>query len=231
MALVIIDVIALWRILLETRELFRQRNVMKQGASFPWKGAHMPKLDGRRIAILASDGFEESELFSPKAALEKEGAQIDIISDKEGEICGFKHMEKAKTIRVDKQLSHADINDYDGLVVPGGVFNPDKLRRDDRAIAFVRSAFARELPVAAICHGPQVLISADVVKDRKMTGFEAIQIDLKNAGAKVSDEAVVVDRGLVTSRSPDDLDAFNAKIIEEFAEGKHRVQAKAVGAA
>lgn len=191
----------------------------------------MPKLDGKRIAILASDGFEESELFSPKAALEKEGAQIDIISDKGDEIRGFKHMEKGEAIKVDKQLSHADINDYDGLVVPGGVFNPDKLRRDDRAIAFVRSAFARELPVAAICHGPQVLISADVVKDRKMTGFEAIQIDLKNAGAKVSDEPVVVDRGLVTSRNPDDLDAFNAKIVEEFAEGKHKAQAKSVGAA
>lgn len=191
----------------------------------------MPKLNGKTIAILATDGFEESELFSPKAALEKEGARVEIISDKDGEIQGFKHMEKSKTIRVDKRLPEADINDYDGLVIPGGVFNPDKVRRDDGAIAFVRGAFARKLPVGAICHGPQVLISADVVKGRKMTGFEAIQIDLKNAGADVSDEEVVVDKGLVTSRSPDDLDAFNAKIVEEFAEGKHRAQAKSVDAA
>ncbi len=190
----------------------------------------MKKLTNRKIAILAADGFEESELFSPKEALEKEGASVDIISLKTGEIQGFKHMEKGKAASVTDEIAHADINDYHGLVIPGGLFNPDALRRNEKVIAFVRGAFAKQLPVAAICHGPQVLISADVVSGRKMTGFEAIQIDLKNAGAEVRDEEVVVDKGLVTSRTPDDLPAFNKKIVEEFCEGKHAKQQKSVAA-
>ncbi|WP_428410240.1 type 1 glutamine amidotransferase domain-containing protein [Hyphococcus sp.] len=190
----------------------------------------MSKLKNKKIAIVAADGFEESELFSPLEALKEEGAEIEIISIKSGEIAGFKHMERGKSIKVDKEIAHADINDYDGVVIPGGLFNPDALRRDEKVIAFVRGAFAKKLPVAAICHGPQVLITAEVVKGRKMTGFEAIQPDLKNAGAEVSDEEVIVDNGLVTSRKPDDLPAFNKKIIEEFCEGKHKGQKKSIAA-
>jgi protease I len=191
----------------------------------------MSKLANKRVAILATHGFEESELFSPKEALENEGARVDIVSPEKGDIQAFNHLEKTKTIKVDVDLPNADINDYDALVIPGGLYNPDALRQNDAAIAFTRGAFARALPVASICHGPQVLISADLVKGRKMTGFSAIQIDLKNAGAEVSDEAVVVDNGLVTSRNPDDLDAFNAKLIEEICEGGHRRQKEAVEAA
>lgn len=188
----------------------------------------MPKLDNKVIAILAADGFEESELFSPKEALEGEGAKVHIISLAEGEIQAFRGMEKGRTAKVDKTVEHADINDYDGLLIPGGLYNPDALRRDEKALAFTRSAFAKKLPVGSICHGPQVLISAELVDGRKMTGFSAIQVDLKNAGAKVSDEEVVTDQGLVTSRNPDDLPAFNRKLIEEYAEGKHREQVKSV---
>ena len=190
----------------------------------------MTKLQNKKIAILAADGFEESELFSPLEALKEQGATVDIISLKTGEVQGFQHMEKGKSIKIDKDISSADINDYDGLVIPGGLFNPDALRRDEKALAFVKGAFAKKLPVAAICHGPQVLITADVVKGRKMTGFEAIQTDLKNAGAEVSDEEVVVDHGLVTSRTPDDLPAFNRKMVEEFCEGKHDRQKTSVAA-
>lgn len=190
----------------------------------------MAKLGNKKIAILATDGFEEAELFSPLDALKSAGAKVDIVSLKGGEIQGFKHMERGKAITVDKEIAQASINDYDGLVIPGGLFNPDALRRNAKAVAFVRSGFANKLPVAAICHGPQVLISADVVKGRKMTGFEAIQVDLKNAGATVSDEEVVVDQGLVTSRKPDDLPAFNRKMIEEFCEGRHDRQKKSAAA-
>ncbi|PQA87050.1 type 1 glutamine amidotransferase domain-containing protein [Hyphococcus luteus] len=190
----------------------------------------MAQLENRKIAILAADGFEESELFSPLKALKEAGASVDIVSIKTGSIQGFRHTVPLRDIRVDKTLEDADINDYDGLLIPGGLFNPDALRRDEKALAFVRGAFAKNLPVAAICHGPQVLISAGVVEGRKMTGFEAIQIDLENAGAEVSDTEVVVDEGLVTSRNPDDLDAFNKKIIEEFCEGKHARQKKSVAA-
>lgn len=190
----------------------------------------MTKLQNKKIAIVATEGFEESELFSPLDALKKEGAAVDIISLKPGEIQGFKHMERGKTIEVTKDITHADVNDYDGVLIPGGLFNPDALRRDEKVIAFIRGAFAKKLPVAAICHGPQVLITADVVKGRKMTCYAAIQPDLKNAGAQVSDEEVVVDAGLVTSRNPDDLPAFNRKIVEEFCEGKHQDQKKSIAA-
>lgn len=190
----------------------------------------MAKLDDKKIAILATDGFEESELFSPLKALKEAGASVEIISLKTGEIQAFRHLEKGRTISVDKTVEQADIGEYDGLLIPGGLYNPDALRRDDKVISFVRDAFSKKLPVAAICHGPQVLISAEVVKGRKMTGFDAIQVDLKNAGADVSDTEVVVDSGLVTSRNPDDLDAFNKKIVEEFCEGKHKNQQQSVAA-
>ncbi|MCK5749452.1 MAG: type 1 glutamine amidotransferase [Oricola sp.] len=190
----------------------------------------MAKLHNKRVAILATDGFEEAELFSPLDALKEAGAQVDIVSLKDGDIQGFQHMERGKSIKADKDLAHADVNDYDALVIPGGLYNPDALRRDEKAIAFVRGAFAKKLPVAVICHGPQLLISADLVKGRKMTGFSAIQVDLKNAGANVVDEEVVVDQGLVSSRNPDDLPAFNRKMIEEFCEGEHAKQKKSVAA-
>ncbi len=190
----------------------------------------MAKLDNKKIAILAADGFEESELFSPLEALKEAGAKVDIVSIKGGSVQGFRHTVPLRDIRVDKVIKDADINDYDGVLIPGGLFNPDALRRDEKILAFVRDAFAKNLPVAAICHGPQVLISAGVVEGRKMTGFKAIQIDLQNAGAEVSDSEVVVDDGLVTSRNPDDLPAFNKKMVEEFCEGRHKGQKKSVAA-
>ncbi|WP_375206823.1 type 1 glutamine amidotransferase domain-containing protein [Hyphococcus sp.] len=190
----------------------------------------MSKLENKKIAIVAADGFEQVELTSPLDALKKEGAEVHVISIKSGEITGFNHMERGDSIKVDKEIADADINDYDGVVIPGGLFNPDALRRDEKVIAFVCGAFAKKLPVAAICHGPQVLITAEVVKGRKMTGFTAIQPDLKNAGAEVSDEEVVVDHGLVTSRNPDDLPAFNKKMVEEFCEGEHAKQKKSIAA-
>lgn len=187
----------------------------------------MQRLQNKRVAILATNGFEESELFSPLEALKEAGAEVHVVSPENGEITGNRHFERGKSIKVDKNLASADIRDYDALVIPGGLFNPDALRQNDEALAFVKGAFERKLPVGSICHGPQVLISAGLVKGRKMTGFEAIQIDLKNAGADVSDEEVIVDRGLVTSRKPDDLPAFNAKLIEEIAEGRHSDRADA----
>lgn len=190
----------------------------------------MKKLANKKIAILAADGFEESELFSPLEALKDAGAKVDVVSLNGGVIQGFKHMEKGKSIGVDKMIGEAAVKDYDGVVIPGGLFSPDKLRRNAQAITFVRGAFKHKLPVAAICHGPQVLISADVVKGRKMTGYESIQTDLKNAGAKVTDAEVVIDQGLVTSRKPDDLPAFNRKIIEEFCEGAHDKQKESAAA-
>ncbi|MEM8771842.1 MAG: type 1 glutamine amidotransferase domain-containing protein [Pseudomonadota bacterium] len=190
----------------------------------------MAQLNGLNIAILATDGFEESELFSPKEAVEREGAVVDVISIKDGDITGWKNMEPGRSIKVDKVVSDVKISDYDGLIIPGGLYNPDALRRDESVLSFTRDAFAEKLPVGAICHGPQVLISAELVEDRTMTGYDAIWKDLENAGAIVKDEAVVVDAGLVTSRTPDDLDAFNAKLIEEFAEGKHARQKRSLAA-
>ncbi|WP_411817266.1 type 1 glutamine amidotransferase domain-containing protein [Hyphococcus sp. DH-69] len=190
----------------------------------------MSKLENKKIAIIATDGFEQSELFSPLDALKEAGAKVDVVSVKSGEIQGVEHGEKGKSIKVDQEIAHADINEFDGILIPGGLYNPDALRQNDKVLSFVRGAFERKMPVASICHGPQVLISADVVKGRKMTGFAAIQKDLENAGANVTDEEVVVDQGLVTSRNPDDLAAFNRKIVEEFCEGKHDRQAKSVAA-
>ncbi|HVI28767.1 type 1 glutamine amidotransferase domain-containing protein [Hansschlegelia sp.] len=185
------------------------------------------RLDGRKIAILATDGFEQVELTEPMKALKEAGATVTVVSPSSGSIKGFKHDKPGDEVNVDQELSSADASAFDGLMIPGGLFNPDALRRDQTALAFAKAFFDAGKPVAAICHGPQVLISAGLVKGRKMTGFEAIQIDLKNAGAIVSDEAVVVDRGLVTSRKPDDIPAFNAKMVEQFAEGRHAGQRSA----
>ncbi len=183
------------------------------------------KAEGRRVAILVADGFEESELFSPKQALEDSGASVEIVSLKRGEVQGFQHMEKSKSAPVDRTIDEVKAADYDALFIPGGLFNPDHLRGEEKVLAFVKDFFEQKKPVGAICHGPQVLMSAGVVQGRKMTAFKTVQPDLKYAGAQVSDEEVVVDEGLVTSRNPDDLPAFNKKLVEEICEGKHAQQA------
>jgi protease I len=179
------------------------------------------KAQGKRMAILATDGFEESELFSPKSAIEAAGGTVEVISLKPGDIQGFRHMEKGRSIHVDKTLEEAKAEDYDAILIPGGLFNPDRLRTDKGALKFASSFVNSRKPVFAICHGPQVLISAGVANGRRMTAVKAVQKDLENAGADVKDEPVVVDHGLVTSRTPDDLEAFNAKIVEEICEGSH----------
>lgn len=184
------------------------------------------KLDGKKIAILATDGVEQIELLSPQEALIKAGAKVEVISPKGGEIQGFNHLTPDKKIRSDKSLSQARAEDYDGLVLPGGVANPDQMRTEKSVQDFIRSFFDAGKPVGAICHAPWLLIDAGVARGRKLTSYKTIRLDLKNAGAEVVDQEVVVDQGLVSSRSPDDLPAFNAKLLEEFAEGRHRDQAR-----
>ncbi|HMI02968.1 MAG TPA: type 1 glutamine amidotransferase domain-containing protein [Pedobacter sp.] len=185
----------------------------------------MGQLSNRTIAVLAESGFEESELTSPVQRLKEEGATVHIISSKPGKIQAMKgDHEWTITIDVDRTLAEVNADDYNGLVLPGGVLNPDSLRKNEDAIQFVKAFFEAGKPVAAICHGPQVLITAEVVQDRTLTSTKTIKIDLINAGAKWVDEEVVVDQGLVTSRSPADLPAFNDKIVEEFAEGVHEGQ-------
>lgn len=163
-------------------------------------------------------------MASPKEAMEKEGFQVDIVSLEAGEIKGWADGNWSNSYKVDKTLDQVSATDYNALMLPGGVINPDQLRRNDKALAFVRDFFKQEKPVAAICHAPQVLISANVVKGRKLTSFKSIKDDLVNARAHWVDEAVVVDQGFVTSRNPGDLPAFNAKLIEEIKEGKHEEQ-------
>jgi len=179
------------------------------------------ELAGKRVAILATDGFEQSELTVPRQALVDAGAEVEIVSPQRGEIQGMVHHDKGDRVQVDRSLDEAQPDGYSALVLPGGVANPDSLRTNERAVAFVR-AFAREhKPIAAICHGPWSLIEADAVRGRKVTSWPSLKTDLKNAGAEWLDREVVVDRGLVTSRKPDDLPAFCAKMVEEFREGRH----------
>jgi protease I len=184
----------------------------------------MNDLKGRKIAILATDGFEQSELFVPKKALEKSGAEVYIIAPDKGKIKGWDESDWGKSISVDDTVGEASEEVYDALFLPGGVINPDKLRREPKAVEFVRAFFESSKPVAAICHGPQMLIEADVVRGRTLTSFFSIKTDLINAGANWVDEEVVVDRNLITSRSPKDLDAFNRKIIEEFSKVEETVR-------
>ncbi len=176
------------------------------------------------VAILATNGFEESELKSPKEAMENEGFTVHIVSPEKGSIKSWADGNWGKEYTVDKTLDQVSVSDYNALVLPGGVINPDKLRRNEQALKFVKDFFDAKKPVAAICHGPQILISAKVVKGRKMTSFSSIKDDLINAGANWVDEEVVVDQGFVTSRNPNDLPAFNRKLIEEVKEGKHERQ-------
>lgn len=183
------------------------------------------ELNGKKIAILAADGFEQVELTEPRQALADAGAETVVVAPKDGAIKGWKFTDWGESVDVDVTLDSADAGDYDALLMPGGVMNPDNLRRDQSALAFVRAFFEAGKPVAAICHAPWTLIDAQQVSGKRMTSFHTLQTDLKNAGANWVDEEVVVDQGLVTSRSPDDIPAFNAKMVEEFAEGKHRASA------
>lgn len=182
------------------------------------------KLENKKIAILATDGFEKSELFEPLKALKEEGATVHVISLKEGEIKSWDKDNWGESVKVDKVLSEANAADYNSLVLPGGVINPDQLRVNTSALSFIRAFFEASKPVAAICHAPWLLISAKVIENRKVTSYKSIKDDIKNAGANWVDEEVVVDQGLVTSRNPDDLPAFIRKIIEETREGKHDEQ-------
>lgn len=181
----------------------------------------MQKLNGKKVAILVANGFEQSELTGPREALDDAGATTHIVSPESGTVHGWQHTKWGDEFPVDVPLEQASASDYDALVLPGGVMNPDHLRRNEKALDFVRKFFAADKPVAAICHGPWTLIDAGVVEGCKMTSYHTIQTDLKNAGAQWVDQEVVVDNGLVTSRNPDDIPAFNKKMIEEFAEGRH----------
>ena len=178
-------------------------------------------LNGKKIAILVDDGFEEIELTSPKQALEEVGAQTFIISPQDGTVKGWARTDWGQKYPVDIPLQQAKADEYDALLLPGGVMNPDKLRMNPTAVQLVKDFFAAGKPVAAICHGPWTLIEAGVVKGRTLTSYPSMQNDLKNAGANWVDQEVVVDHGLVTSRRPRDLEAFNRKMVEEFAEGDH----------
>lgn len=182
------------------------------------------QLQGKRVAILATHGFEESELAVPRAALQQAGVEVHIVSPQKDGIRAWAETDWGDTYQVDKLLGEASEHDYHGLVLPGGLFNPDTLRQDETALNFVRAFFQAHKPVAAICHAPWILINAGVVEGRRMTSFSSVAEDLKNAGAQWEDSAVVCDNALVTSRTPEDLDAFTAKLIEELAEGKHQHQ-------
>jgi protease I len=178
-------------------------------------------LEGKKVAILVTNGFEQVELTGPKEALEKAGAETEIVSPAGETVRGWEESKWGKTFKVDVPLRRAKASNYDALLLPGGVMNPDKLRLEPKAIEFIRTFFDESKPVAAICHGPWTLIDAGVARGRRMTSYPSIKTDLKNAGVEWVDEQVVVDNGLVTSRKPADIPAFNRKMIEEFGEGKH----------
>lgn len=178
-------------------------------------------LKGKRVAILATDGFEQVELTEPQKALEEAGAVTEVISPKSGEIRGWKFKDWGDRVKVDKTLANAKPGDYDALVLPGGVANPDHLRTDEKAVQFVKQFAQSGKPVAAICHGSWTLIEAGVVKGHTLTSWPSLKTDLKNAGANWVDKEVVMDGNFITSRKPDDIPAFNKKVIEEIADGKH----------
>jgi protease I len=185
------------------------------------------KLQGKKVAFLvANEGVEQVELTEPWKAVEQAGGTPELIAPESGQVQAFEHLDKADSFDADHAVSEVDPDDYDGLVLPGGVANPDNLRTHEDAVAFVRGFFERGKPVAAICHAPWTLIEADVVRGRRLTSWPSVQTDLRNAGADWVDEEVVVDEGLVTSRKPDDLPAFCAKAVEEICEGRHEGQAR-----
>jgi protease I len=182
------------------------------------------QLNGKKVAFLvAQEGVEEVELTEPWQAVEQAGGEPVLIAPESGEVQAFEHLDKSKTYPVDKTLAEADPDDYDGVVLPGGVANPDQLRTEPDAIEFLQRFFASGKPVGVICHGPWTLVEADLVRDRTITSWPSLQTDIRNAGGNWVDEEVVVDEGLVSSRKPDDLPAFCAKLVEEIAEGKHDV--------
>src|SRR2546423_304586 len=187
----------------------------------------MGKLDGKKVAFLATHGVEQVELIEPRKAVESQGAETELISLEDGQIQGFEHLDHGDKFDVDRTVKDADASDYDALVLPGGVANPDFLRADKDAVAFTRAFFEAGKPVGAICHGPWTLIDAGVVEGMTVTSWPSLQTDLRNAGANWVDEECVVDKGLTTSRKPDDLPAFCAKIVEEFCEGEHEELAAA----
>lgn len=184
----------------------------------------MENLLGKKVAMVATDGFEQAELLGPRQILEDAGAKVTVISLKPGEIRGWNHTDWGRTVRVEQTLDQADPGQFDALVLPGGVINADKLRMEPTAVQFVKWFFDAGKPVGAICHAPWLLIEADVVEGRRMTSWPSLQTDLKNAGAQWEDSMVVTHDGLVTSRKPDDIPAFGAKLIEEIKEGKHLKQ-------
>lgn len=181
-------------------------------------------LEDKTIAFLVTDGFEQVELTTPWEQIKLAGAETELIALKDGKVQGFNHLDKGDAFQVDKTVADASAEDYDGLVLPGGVANPDALRMDQSAVEFVRAFFTEKKPVAVICHGPWTLVEADVVHGRKLTSWPSLRTDIQNAGGNWVDQEVVVDQGLVSSRKPDDLEAFCSKAIEEFAEGKHERQ-------
>jgi len=185
------------------------------------------KLDGKKVAIVVAHGFEQVEMTKPREALDQAGAQTKIVSLKSGKIQGMNHADKGDKFDVDLTVDQARPEDFDALMIPGGLFNPDVMRINENAQNSARHFFRESKPVAVICHGPQVLINADLVRGRRMTSWPAIRMDMRNAGARWVDEEVVVDNGLVSSRKPDDIPAFNRKMIAEFAEGPHKVAAVA----
>jgi protease I len=189
----------------------------------------MKDLANKKIAILVTDGFEQVEFTKPKDALENAGAEVTVVSLETGKIRGMKHDEPGDKFRVDLALDDARAEDFDGLMMPGGLMNPDSLRQEEKALDFVRAFFEAGKPVAAICHAPWVLIDAGVVKGRRLTSWPGIKTDVRNAGGDWVDEEVVCDQGLVTSRKPADIPAFNEKMIEEFGEGRHQQQAEKTG--
>lgn len=181
----------------------------------------MANLKGKKIAILTETGFEESELTSPKKALEDAGATVHIVSPQQEKVKGWDHDHWSVELKVDVPIEKADPDNYDALMIPGGVINPDLMRRNEDCISFAKTFLEEGKPVAAICHGPQLLIETGLLKGREMTSFHSIKTDLKNAGVNWQDKEVIVDNGLVTSRSPADLEAFNRKMLEEIGEGVH----------
>jgi protease I len=210
------------------RRLLASSFSSRRAAAAGRKERAMATLSGMKVAILAAEGFEEAELIEPKKALEAAGAEARVVSPARGEVQGWRHFDKGQRVKVDVPLDEADAADFDALMLPGGVANPDQLRTMPKAVQFVRAFFEAGKPVAAICHGPWTLVEAGVVRGRTLTSWPSLKTDLTNAGATWVDREVCVDHGLVSSRKPDDIPAFNRRMIEEFAEGAHSGRTGAV---